>query len=103
MNYFVHLIRKFRIEKELTQEYMAQQLSMSVSSYSKLERGQVEITLHRAEQLAHLLGFDLSEYHRVQEEVVDSLYRAVSRKEWLDLQQQVEELAKRVEVLEKKM
>ena len=49
-------IRMFRLVKEFTQENMAEALTMSVSGYSKIERGETDITLSRIEEIAHVFG-----------------------------------------------
>jgi len=49
-------LRLLRTEKGLRQEDMAEKLSLSVSAYAKLERGETDITLSRIEQIAGLYG-----------------------------------------------
>lgn len=49
-------LRLLRTEKGLRQEDMAEKLSLSVSAYAKLERGETDITLSRIEQIAGFYG-----------------------------------------------
>lgn len=42
-------IRRQRIAKNLTQEYVAGKLDVSSSAYSNIERGKVDLTLTRIE------------------------------------------------------
>jgi len=49
-------IRKIRELKDFDQQYMALQLGISQSQYSKLEKGQKDITLHMLEAIATVLG-----------------------------------------------
>ncbi len=49
-------LRLLRTEKGLRQEDMAEKLSLSVSAYAKLERGETDITLSRIEQIAEFYG-----------------------------------------------
>jgi transcriptional regulator with XRE-family HTH domain len=54
-------IRKFRLEKGYSQEYMAHQLDISQNAYSKLERGSTRLTLDKLEQIAGALGVSYQE------------------------------------------
>ncbi len=48
-------IKKIRELKNYTQEFMANELSMSISNYSKIERDEISITLDRLEEIAIVL------------------------------------------------
>jgi transcriptional regulator with XRE-family HTH domain len=54
-------IRTIRLSKGLTQEQMADLLNMSHSGYSKLERGETDMTLVRLEELAKIFQMSLIE------------------------------------------
>ncbi|MCC9065294.1 helix-turn-helix domain-containing protein [Flavobacterium piscisymbiosum] len=54
-------IKKFRELKDITREAIASDLGMSVSNYSKIERGEIDLTLSRIEKIAQILGVDLSQ------------------------------------------
>ncbi|MDR0295078.1 MAG: helix-turn-helix domain-containing protein [Prevotellaceae bacterium] len=49
-------IRLLRSEKKLTQENMANDLGISVTAYSKIERGKTNISMSRLKQIAEALG-----------------------------------------------
>ncbi len=49
-------IKKVRELKNLTQEYLAEQVGMTTSGYSRIERGEVKISLDRLQQVAQVLG-----------------------------------------------
>jgi transcriptional regulator with XRE-family HTH domain len=49
-------IKKVRELKNLTQEYLAEQVGMTTSGYSRIERGEVKISLDRLQQVAMVLG-----------------------------------------------
>ncbi|SFF40638.1 helix-turn-helix domain-containing protein [Thermoflexibacter ruber] len=49
-------IRHLRIGKGYPVEYMATKLKMSCSGYSKIERGESELTLRRLKAIAEVLG-----------------------------------------------
>ena len=48
-------IKKIREHKNYTQEFMANELSMSISNYSKIERDEISITLDRLDEIANVL------------------------------------------------
>lgn len=52
-------IKKLRELKNLTQEYMAQNLNLSPNGYGKIERDEVDITLGRLEAIAKILEMDI--------------------------------------------
>lgn len=54
-------IRKFRELKSITREAMADEMQMSLSGYSKIERNEVDLTLSRIQQIARILGVDVSQ------------------------------------------
>lgn len=54
-------IKKIRIEKGYSQEYMADQLSISQNAYHKLERGHTRINLQKFFDIAFILEIEVSE------------------------------------------
>ncbi|MDR0803198.1 helix-turn-helix transcriptional regulator, partial [Fluviicola sp.] len=52
-------IRKFRELKNLTRNEMADRLHLSLSAYGKIERGDVDLTISRANEIAQILSVDL--------------------------------------------
>ena len=54
-------IKKFRELKNLTRDELADKLEMSVSGYSKLERGEVDITLTKLYRIAEILEVSVSQ------------------------------------------
>ena len=57
----VENIKKFRELKSLTRDEVAERLDMSVSGYSKLERGEVDITLSKLYRIADILEVSVSQ------------------------------------------
>jgi transcriptional regulator with XRE-family HTH domain len=51
-----HKIKKLRELRNLTQEFMADQLDMSQSGYSRIETNDVEVTITRLERIGEVLG-----------------------------------------------
>jgi len=49
-------IKHIRELKNFTQEYVANQLGISVRGYSKIENGETHLTLRRLEEIAIILG-----------------------------------------------
>jgi transcriptional regulator with XRE-family HTH domain len=54
-------IKKFRELKDITREQIASDLNMSVSGYSKIERGEIELTLNRICEISEILDVELSQ------------------------------------------
>jgi transcriptional regulator with XRE-family HTH domain len=54
-------IRKFRELKNITREQMASDLELSASGYSKIERGEIELSLSRLFQIAEALEVDIAQ------------------------------------------
>jgi transcriptional regulator with XRE-family HTH domain len=54
-------IKKFRELKSVTRESIASDLGMSLSGYSKLERGEVDITLSKVDRISQILGVSLEQ------------------------------------------
>jgi transcriptional regulator with XRE-family HTH domain len=52
-------IKKLRELRNYTQQYMADQLELSVSGYSKIERDESDLTISRLEKIAEVLDVDL--------------------------------------------
>jgi len=53
-------IKRFRELKNLSRDYIAAELDMSVSGYSKIERGEVDLNLSRIKQIAKVLEVDIA-------------------------------------------
>jgi len=54
-------IKKFRELKNLTREQIAAELNMSLSNYSKIERGEIDLTISRIYDIAKVIGIDVSQ------------------------------------------
>jgi transcriptional regulator with XRE-family HTH domain len=54
-------IKKFRELKSITRESMAADLGMSLSGYSKLERGEVELTLSKVFKISQILNVSIEQ------------------------------------------
>jgi transcriptional regulator with XRE-family HTH domain len=53
-------IKFFRLSKNLTQAYLADQLSIDTGNYSRLERGETKISIDRITKIAEILEIELS-------------------------------------------
>jgi len=60
MKEFATLIRKARIDIGYSQDYVSSELGITVSAYSKIERGLTDPSLSRMKQIAGILEADLS-------------------------------------------
>lgn len=72
-------IKKIRELKNLTQDFMAEQLRMTQSSYSKLEKRN-DIQFSKLEQIAKVLGVRTEEIIKLDERVVFNLINNKSAK-----------------------
>lgn len=61
MNQVAENIKKFRELKNLTREFVAAELDMSLSGYAKIERGETDISLGKLERIATVLGVDVAQ------------------------------------------
>jgi transcriptional regulator with XRE-family HTH domain len=53
-------IKKFRELKNITREQIADELELSASGYSKIERGEIELSVTRLFQIANILDIEVS-------------------------------------------
>jgi transcriptional regulator with XRE-family HTH domain len=63
-------IKKIRELRNLTQEYMAQELNMSQQNYSRLEADSSELSYKRLEQIADILKVKLEDITNFDDAVV---------------------------------
>lgn len=54
-------IKKFRELKNLTREWMANELNLSLSGYSKIERGEVDITISKVYKISEILNVSVEQ------------------------------------------
>lgn len=53
-------IRKIRELKNIKQDYIAHKLNLSLTSYGKIERNEVDINLSRVHQIADVLDVSIN-------------------------------------------
>lgn len=51
-------IKQIRELKNVTQEYIATQLGLSIRAYSKIETGETQLTINRLNEISKALGVD---------------------------------------------
>ena len=51
-------IKQIRELKNITQEYIATQLGLSIRAYSKIETGETQLTINRLNEISEALGVD---------------------------------------------
>ena len=61
MKEVIENIRKFRELKNITREELSDKLQMSLSGYSKLERGEVELTVSKMYRISEILEVSVSQ------------------------------------------
>ena len=57
----IEKIRITRLAKGYTQDYMSEKLDINQRTYSKLERGLIELTIKRLKAIAKILEIDVKE------------------------------------------
>lgn len=63
-------IKKLRELRNITQEYMAEKLDTSQQNYSRWEKGEIEITVSRLEQIAKILDMRPEDIFSFDEKIV---------------------------------
>lgn len=51
-------IKQIRELKNLTQDYIAQELDLTTRAYSKIESGETQLTINRLNEISRILGVD---------------------------------------------
>ena len=57
MTQTLKVIKRIREDKNISREQMSKLLSISLSGYAKIERGEVDLTISRLDQIGDILGF----------------------------------------------
>ena len=63
-------IKQIRELKNVTQEYIATQLGLSIRAYSKIETGETQLTINRLNEISKALGIDPIEVLRFDDKQV---------------------------------
>jgi transcriptional regulator with XRE-family HTH domain len=75
-------IKMFRNIKGWSQEYIANQLQISLNAYGNIERGETDVNLSRLEQLATLFEIELSELFNPTENTILNLGGTPQNNQW---------------------
>jgi transcriptional regulator with XRE-family HTH domain len=76
---FIHKLRK---ERNLSQEFLAQELGLSRPSYLLIEQGKKELTISEAKKLADLFDIEFDDFLQARERVIDvKIAKAKAQKE----------------------
>ena len=65
-------IRSLRTLKELSQENVAEMLGISITAYSKIERGETDVQLSRLSQIAKAFNVSIEEILNFGDKIVHS-------------------------------
>lgn len=57
MSHTLKVIKRIREDKNISREQMSKLLGISLSGYAKIERGEVDLTISRLDQIGDILGF----------------------------------------------
>lgn len=61
MNDFPEVLRKLRVNAKHSQEFVAKKIDISLSTYSRIERGEVEMDFQTVIKVAHLYKLTVDE------------------------------------------
>lgn len=112
MKDFATRIRKIRIAKEYSQEYVSMKIGITMSAYSKIERGITDPSLSRMIQIATVLEFELADFFQIrrtteitnwEEESKFQEYGFVTRKEFAEYVRTVHELQTKLNEIQNKL
>lgn len=70
MNENIKIIREL---KNFTQKFMANQLMMSQSNYSRIEKGLVDINMDKLEKISKILGVSIQDLMILNENVIKKI------------------------------
>lgn len=100
------LIRRYRNEGCYTQEYLANELGITQSTYQRIETGEINITLERLMQIAKVLNKPIDAFldrkHLPISDDNDSIVH-IGQRELNLLHKMLEQQNKRIEELESKL
>lgn len=74
MNNLVFKIKQCRERQGFSQEFVAEKLKITQSSYAKLESGVVKITLDRLQKITEIFELDINELINSKEQQIFNLY-----------------------------
>lgn len=74
MNNLVFKIKQCRERQGFSQEFVAEKLKITQSSYAKLESGVVKITLDRLQKITEILELDINELINSKDQPIFNLY-----------------------------
>jgi transcriptional regulator with XRE-family HTH domain len=98
MNKIYENIKAIRQAKGLTQTYLAEKVGIAINNYGKLERGEIQLTIERLEQLAEIFGMTVIEIMQygsgVESVKVDSEKVKELEKEIKDLKEKIQSYEK---------
>lgn len=98
-------IKKIREYREITRHEMADFLNMSLSGYSKIEQGKVEISINKLVKIANYLGVDNYELFRARTDkdiaCILNNEPVVKKQDNKEVVKQIDRQDKLIELLEK--
>lgn len=97
-------LQMIRLQKNLTQEQMGEELNLSTSAYCKIEYGETDLTLTRLYRIAEIMDMSAlrlfetlsGESHETSGQEIEDLYERVRSNSRF-----IEMLCKRIELLER--
>lgn len=71
-------IKKIRELKNYTQEYMAEQLAISQTTYARFEKEDADLTISKLKKISHLLEITIEELINFDEKIIFNNYGGIN-------------------------
>lgn len=95
-------IRKIRASRELTQDNLAYELGITKSAYSKIERGETNVSINRLTEIAKILEVDIVDFFKDAENTAGDPkdeYGFATKKDIEEMAKMIQSLAKEISTL----
>lgn len=92
-------IRRVRTSRELTQDNLAYELGITKSAYSKIERGETNVSINRLTDIAKILEVDIIDFFKDTENVAGDPkdeYGFATKKDIEEMAKMIQSLAKEI-------
>jgi transcriptional regulator with XRE-family HTH domain len=102
-NLILDRIRAQRVLRGLSQQNMADELNLTLAGYSKIERGDTELTLTRLRQIATVLNIKVSVLVREEEELNENAALSEGRTAYQTLPMELLRMSNDINALQREL
>jgi len=99
-------IRRIRGSKELTQDNLAYELGITKSAYSKIERGETNVSINRLTAIAKILEVDIVDFFKDSDNKIQdpkNEYGFATKKDIEEIAKTIQVLAKEISILKRSL